>query len=335
MERGAGAEKLLRLGAAYWGSKAFLTACRLGLFTAAGRGATSVEEAASALAISPRGAKVLMDGMAALGLLHEDGGRYALSPLSSEFLVEGAPYYMGDFFAALDAMFYEPFVEFERALREGSPVWSRGAGGGHRPISGDDVELFAKAMDGLGRLTARALAQRPELSQCRRLLDVGGGSGVMSTGLLRGNPGLEAVVLDRPAVCQLASRRAAQAGLSDRLKAVEGDIFLDDYPPGHDVHLYANMLHNFARDECAALLAKSFRALLPKGRIVVVDYLLGEDAASPEFPAMFNLFALVVTDGGASRSFEEYRGWLEGAGFRRVGKEPLWGPYWMVSAVKE
>ncbi|MFB3092546.1 MAG: methyltransferase dimerization domain-containing protein, partial [Dehalococcoidia bacterium] len=204
MTDGSKSESLLRLGLGYWSSKAFLTACELKLFTLVHQGTDSVEEVARALAIPHRSARILMDAMASLDLLAKEGGSYKTTDLSSELLVEGTPAYMGDFFVAVNRMFYKPFVQFEQALREGRPVWSSDAEGRHQPVSREEAALLTRAMHGLGKLTAQDFGRSHNLSERTHLLDIGGGSGVMSIGAVQRNPFLEATVLDRPAVCEVA-----------------------------------------------------------------------------------------------------------------------------------
>ena len=331
---GSKSESLLRLGLGYWSSKAFLTACELKLFTLVHQGTDSVEVVARALAIPHRSARILMDAMASLDLLAKEGGSYETTDLSSELLVEGMPDYMGDFFVAVDRMFYKPFVQFEQALREGRPVWSSDAEGRHQPVSREEAALFTRAMHGLGKLTAQAFGRSHDLSERTHLLDIGGGSGVMSIGVVQRNPLLEATVLDRPAVCEVAKGYISQAGLLDKINTLKGDIFTGEYPPTFDVHLYSNVLHNFKEDDCLALLAKSYRTLPSNGEVIIIDYLLGENEISPEFAVVFNLFALVAMDGGETRTFEHYKRWLESVGFRRVGLKPLRGPSTLVRALK-
>ena len=330
------AERLLEVGLGYWHSKAFLTACELKLFTLVHRGKDTVEQVARTLGLPTRSTRILMDAMASLGLLAKESDRYSTTDLTSDLLVEGNASYMGDFFVAIDRMFYAPFVDFERSLKQDRPVWSfDDAGQGHRPISPEESRLLARAMHGLNRAASVSFGQRCDLSRRRHLLDIGGGSGVMSISAVQKNPSLKATVLDRPAVCGVAREYIQKAGLDGRIAAVEGDLMADNYPDSADVHLYSSIFHNFSVDVCAALLAKSFRSLPSGGEVLIIDYILDDDRTSPAFGAFFNLFALVAMDGGEARTFQEYRGWLEVAGFRQIMCARLVGPSTLVRGVKE
>ena len=327
-------EQLLRLGLGYWSTKPFLTACDLKLFTAVDAGTNTVEGIARALSLPGRGTRFLLDGMTALELLDKDEGRYFTNTLSSNYLVEGKPSYMGDLFIAINRLFYAPFVDFERALRQDGPVWSVDELGRHVPISGEQSDIFTRGMHGLSVVTGMAFGQAYSLAGSRHLLDLGGGSGAMSIGAVINNPGLKATVLDRPRVCAIARSFISQAGLSDGIDTVQADLFHDEYLLGPDVHLYSNIFHNCGEEECRSLLRKSYESLPPWGGLVIADFVLDDSRTSPAFAAAFNFLALVAMHGGEAHTYGEYKGWLEEAGYVDVGRTDLSVPTTLVFARK-
>lgn len=328
-------DSLMRLAFGYWGSRAFLLACRLGLFTLVQRGEDSPLRVAQALSLPIRGIRVLMDAMASQGLLVKEGERYENGDEASTLLVENDSGYIGDFFLAVNDMFYAPSLDLERALREDRPVWNVDDEGRHEAISPEESRLFTRSLHGLHSSVAQTLAQSYDLSRGKRLLDVGGGSGVMSMALVGANPALMATVLDRSQVCGQARELIAEAGLSGRVDTLEGDFFLEDYPGGYDVHLYSSILHNFNSDVGLALLTKSHRFLPPGGQVFIVEYVLDQDRTSPAFGALFNLFAITTMEGGEARTFEEIRRWLKAVGFGEIGIKALLGPWSLIHATKE
>ena len=328
-------EPLLRLGLGYWEAKAFLTACELKLFTLVESGTDTSHHVAQALSIPVRSMRFLLNAMAALGLLEKQGTQYSNTSLAATFLVEGRPLYMGDFFVAINRMFYAPFVEFQRALKEGHPVWSTDQGGTeHVPISGEERELFVRGMHSLGAATAAAFGDSPILAGRKHLLDIAGGSGVMAIAAVQSHAGMKATVLDRPAVCELAQPHIAASGLAHRIDTLGKDIFVDPFPAGADTHLYSNVLQNFDSAKGKLLLKKSYDALPRGGLLIIADYVLDEEGTSPTFPALFNLFALVAMEGGEARSFSEYKAWLDEAGFEGVERAGLLSPTSLVWARK-
>lgn len=327
-------DPLLQLGLGHWRAKPFLTVCELRLFTLIEAGTNTVEAVAGALSLPERGTRFLLDGMVALQLLAKESGGYQTTPLSSTFLVEGKPGYMGDFFVAVNRLYFAPFGDFELALREDRPVWSVDAQGKHVTLTGEAADLSTRAMHALNTPTGLAFGQMYNLAGRRHLLDLGGGSGAMSIGAVSHNPGLMATVLDRSGVCAVARSYIAEAGLAQRIDTLAADLFDDVYPAGPDVHLYSNVFHDCRPQECQTLLHKSYEALPASGAVVIADFVLDESRAAPTFGAVFNFLALVTMDGGEAHTYGEYSAWLEEAGFVGVGRIDLPGPTTLVFASK-
>ena len=81
-------------------------------------------------------------------------------------------------------------------------------------------------------------------------------------------------------------------------------------------------------------MTKSFRALPTGGEVIIIDYVLDENRAAPPFATIFNFLAIVTMDGGETRTFKEYKEWLETVGFRHVRRAHLLGPSSLIWAVK-
>jgi hypothetical protein len=74
--------------------------------------------------------------------------------------------------------------------------------------------------------------------------------------------------------------------------------------------------------------------LKPGGRVVVLEFVLNPDRASPPFGARFALTMLAETPGGDAYTFEDLREQLEGAGFRNVTAHALPTPQTILLAEK-
>ena len=71
-----------------------------------------------------------------------------------------------------------------------------------------------------------------------------------ATRMLQKNPGLTAIVFDRPEVLKVAEEMGKQYGVLDRVEFVAGDMFADELPGGADVILLSNILHDWDVPEC-------------------------------------------------------------------------------------
>jgi len=325
---------MLELGMGYWGSKAFLLACELKLFTYIDEGSRTDVEISTSLELPLRTTRILLDALTAQGLLGKMSNKYRLAAPSRQFLVMQSPFYLGDFFSALDRLFYAPSSSLYDAIETNKPVWNTDHDGHHVPIGKADGEILTRAMNCLSKPIGLGLARACNLGRSRHLLDIGGGSGIMSMSAVKANPRLDATVLDRPDVCGLADQYIAEEGLRHRIHTQALDFLENELPDGFDVHLFSNILHNYGTEIGYELLEKSFRSLAPGGLILVVEFDIRPDGISPLFASLFNLFALAVMEHGEVRPAEEYNRWMKSIGFVNIEHVPLFRPSTLVQGIK-
>jgi 2-polyprenyl-3-methyl-5-hydroxy-6-metoxy-1,4-benzoquinol methylase len=175
---------------------------------------------------------------------------------------------------------------------------------------------FLLALHDLALLNGSALPECVDLTGRHKLLDVGGGVGTFSILLAEKNPELHAVVLDLPPVRELAEETIASYGLSDRISFQEGDFKASCRGKGYDVVLLANILHDNTEEACKRLLRQSHGALVEGGLIVVSEFFLDEDGASPPGGAIFSVLMMLENHGAAEYPAEQIKTWLLEAGFR-------------------
>jgi len=151
-----------------------------------------------------------------------------------------------------------------------------------------------------------------------RLVDVGGGHGILLGAILRSAPDLHAVLVDQPAVVTDARRRLAAEGVADRCQLVPGD-FSDEVPAGADAYLLSRMLHDWTDDDARRVLATCRSAVGPDSRLLVVEAILPERAADQPAVIRMDLHMLVLL-GARERTEVQFRRLLADAGFevRRV-----------------
>ncbi|HEX5088906.1 MAG TPA: methyltransferase [Nocardioides sp.] len=309
---------LMQLATAFWAFKTLAAAHELDLFPrlSGTPGVTSLE-LAEAWGIEERPADMLLTGCSALGLLEKREGRYVNSPLAEEFLVRGRPYYFGGFVQMLDQRLYPGWGRLTEAIRTNRPTtWD--------PVvqdslfDGEDPELLAvfwEAMHSLSTFTARELGRAIDLSDARRLLDVGGGSAAYDIELCRLHPDLTATVYDLPKVVDIAAGKVREAGLDGRIETVAGDFFADaSLPGGHDTVLLSMILHDWAEERGRAILQKCWTALPSGGRLVIAELLVDDERTGPPAAALMSLNMLVETE-GRNYTPAEYEAWLAELGF--------------------
>ncbi|MGA5303805.1 methyltransferase [Nucisporomicrobium flavum] len=313
---------LMDLVTGFWSFKTFAAAVELDLFSKLAGGRTlTVADAERELGLPERPADLLFTACASLGLLERAGEGYRNSPLAEEFLVRGRPYYFGGQVSYCDQRTYLPWHRVGEALRADKPLTWDPASQESMFTTADPALLgtFWEAMHSTSIFTARALGEAVDLGACRRLLDVGGGSGAYPIELCGRFPALTATVLDLPHVCELAAGKIAAAGLTDRITTAPGDFLRDTaLPGGHDVLLLSMILHDWDAATNRKLLVKAYAALPAGGLVIISELLLDADRTGPAPAALMGMNMLVETEGGRNYSDAEYAEWLAGAGFADI-----------------
>ena len=307
-------------------SRAVLTALELDIFTAVGAGGTA-EQIARKVQCAPRATEMLLNVLVSLKLLEKQEGTYRNSPVAARFFVEGTPDSART--AQLHiANLWQRWSTLTEAVKEGTSVAPR--------IDAKDwAKPFIAAMDHNARGRARAMAQAVDVDGAKRMLDLGGGSGAYSIAFAKAHPGLECEIVDLGEVLPITQEYIHKAGLDDRIVTRTGDMLTAPLDAGkYDLVLLSAICHMFSPEQNRDLLQRAYRALAPKGRVVISDFVLEPDKTAPRFGALFALNMLVGTRAGASYSEPEYTGWLKEAGFKETKRVRMPGPANLMIATK-
>ncbi len=296
-------------------SRILLTAVELDLFTAVGEGATAAQVARKA-GTHPRATETLLNALAAIGAVTKKDGRFFNTPATARHLVAGSPEYARPALMHTVHLF-DSWATLTACVRAGTAVRQPG----DEAQEPHWTESFIEAMHWRAQGDADVLARAAGAERVRRMLDVGGGSGVYSIAFARANPQLRAVVLDLEPVTRIAGRHIRAAGLEDRVATRTGDLTRDEFGSGYDLILLSAICHMLSPEENLDLLRRCHRALEPGGRVLIRDFILDPDKTSPPHAAIFSVNMLVNTKGGANYTEEEYSAWLREAGFAEVRRE--------------
>jgi ubiquinone/menaquinone biosynthesis C-methylase UbiE len=284
----------------------------------------SFAELSQQLGLEERPAVVLCTALRAFGLVARDEqGRFSLTELAREHLVPGSPF---DVSGYLGLAARSPGVlDMVERLRTNRPAGAQEKQTGAAFIYREDIESAMEqeesarqltlALAGRARNVAPVLAERLPLPEGRKLLDVGGGTGLYSIAWLQRHPQLRAIVWDRPEVLKVARELAQEHGVADRLECLPGDMFADPVPDACDTVLLSNVLHDWDVPQCQALIRRIAKALPAGGRLLIHDVFLNDALDGPLPIALYSAALFTLTEGRAY-SAAEYRAWLTEAGLQ-------------------
>ena len=272
--------------------------------------------------------KLFLAALMSLGLLNKRGELYRNSALTKKYFIKKRSKYWTEIysgeckeefraFSVLDQMLttgrsYEDILGFKRKgyidQLETDSRWAKG---------------FTNMLYHLHQPVAQALAQKLNLTKYNNILDVGGGSGVMSMALVKRFPHLRATVLDLENVCRAARQLIKEQGLTKKIKTLTGDMN-KDLPDGHDIIMFCDS------DFGKKLLSKAYKILPAGGLLIYVDYLSSEDLTEPFIRLMWQLrsnqFWLVTR--------QEVKQMVQKAGFKNVKMKNIGDESTMITGQK-
>lgn len=209
---------------------------------------------------------------------------------------------------------YQAWSAAAHSLRTGEPGFDQVFGMPYfawLARNADAAEQFDRAQAGLVGLRLLPLLDR-DWSGVRRVVDVGGGNGVLMATLLAKFPELTGVLFDRPHVLVGSEPVLANAGVADRALLHGGDFFAG-VPSGADVYVLSQVLHDWDDDRASAILRRCHEAMPAAGRLLILEQVLPE-AAEPDPAVLLDLHMLVLL-GGRERTEQDWRELLGRGGF--------------------
>jgi acetylserotonin N-methyltransferase len=263
----------------------------------------------------------LLDGCAALGLVHKHAAAYSNTEVAETYLYSGSAHSMRGYVRYSDAALYGMWGHLEDAVREGTHRWQQSFGL-EGPIfsaffrTEEAMRDFLLGMHGFGMLTSPQVVNAFDLSRFRRLVDLGGATGHLAIAACERYAELRSVVFDLPRATALAREQVAKSRAHARITVEAGDFFEDELPAA-DLYYAGRILHDWSEDKIEHLLGRIFERLPEGGGLLIGEKLLEEDGVGPLAANMQSLNMLIVTE-GRERSLSEYAALLRRAGFGAV-----------------
>jgi SAM-dependent methyltransferase len=300
----------------YVRTEALKAAIELKLFGAIAGGASTAEAIADRCDASVKGIRVLSDFMTIQGFLIKNGHDYALTPDSSQFLVESSPAYMGGMAKfMLNPFLKSAFDNLAETVRKGGTLLpAQGSVSVENPVWVD----FARGMMPMMMPAAQTIAALTAGSGPMKVLDIAAGHGLF--GIVVAQKNLEAVIhaLDWKGVLEIAREHAQKFGVIERWNSIEGDAFTADYGSGYDLILVTNFVHHFDFATNVSLLKRLRTALKPGGTMAILEFAVNDDRITPPGAGTFALNMLASTESGDAYSFAELENMCREAGFGQV-----------------
>ncbi|MFD2468855.1 methyltransferase [Amycolatopsis silviterrae] len=177
-------------------------------------------------------------------------------------------------------------------------------------------EAFQDVMTELSGGCVEGLLAAYDFSRHRKIVDLGGGKGVLLSSILHHTPGPDGLLYETPSVIEMA-RASIEPTISRRIEFVAGS-FLEKVPADGDLYLLKSIFCDWGDHEVGRILRNCYRAVPEGTALLVIDW-FGPDRSPTELSSDESIFRnlfLRTLFGGRVRSQREFRTALTGAGFR-------------------
>jgi hypothetical protein len=303
-------------------SRAITTVANLGLADVIASGITEVEDIAAKVNVPPEPLYRVLRALTVVNVFVELPGKRFENTELGELLRSDAPTSMRAMaqWIGCDAG-WVAWSGLDHAVKTGTPGFDEVHGTqvfdffARNPETG---QIFNAAMTSLSTHSGYAVAKAYDFREIGKLVDVGGGHGLMAEAIAQATPGLEALVYDLPEVVGTAPAREGVR--------FEGGDFFERVPPGADAYIMKAIVHDWDDARAERILANCVAAMKPGGRVLVVEQVIS-DAPEAALGKLLDLEMLVMTPGGRERTEPEFRALFGRAGLELVRVVPTESPY--------
>ena len=279
---------MARLIGGYQLSAAVGAVARLGVADALAAGPVEPPELAARVDADPLALMRVLRALEDAGLFTTlEDGRIALTKLGELLRTDVPGSARRGAIASTEEWRWRAYGHLTHSVRTGEPAF--------RPAHGcslweylarepDAAAMFNESMSRVAAANAAEIVRTYDFSQVQRLVDVGGGHGVLTRAVLEANPQMRGVIFDLPEVIQGTRTRLNEAGLEDRVEAIAGDFF-DAVPAGGDAYVLSWILHDWDDRSAVRILANCRAATRAGARLLVIEMVVpsgGEPRSSPD-----------------------------------------------------
>jgi len=333
--------KIMQIGMGFWASKTLLTAVNMNLFTHLAHNPMSGREIRKVLGLNKRSVYDFLDTLVSLGFLNRKGLKksaiYSNAPDADLFLDKNKLSYIGGLLEMSNNRLYPFWNDLEEGLKTGKPQNETKNGGApiFEAIYADQAKLreFLHAMGGAQMGNFIMLAETFDFSKYNTICDIGGSGANLSIHLAKHHHHLICTSFDLPPVTPVATENIDHLGLTDRVTAVSGDFFVDEFPKA-DVITMGNILHDWGKEDKLMLITKAYDALPKGGALIVIENIIDDDRRQNAFGLMMSLNMAIETEAGYDFSAADFNKMATKVGFESTSIMPLTGPSSAVIAIK-
>ncbi|MBI1240532.1 methyltransferase [Umezakia ovalisporum] len=287
--------------------------------------------------------KALLLGLTALKLIQKVDNKYRNSLVIQMLFLEKSWQQFYDVVLFEAKIVYRGSLDYVESLRQNRNV-------GLRQFQGQGIDLYNRLHENPGldkvfynfmgswsKLVNPLLFESVDFSNFHTVVDVGGGDATNSIALAQAFANVNITLMDIPDSCKIAQSNIDRHQLTDRIKVVGSDIFVDNFPQNQDCFLFIHVLVIWSLEKNTSLLRRAYEALKPGGSLVIFNMMTSDAEDGPVMAALdSSYFVSIPHEGGMIYSWSDHEQCLRNAGFTQMKRIDcnFWAPSGIIVATK-
>jgi hypothetical protein len=316
------------------GLSSVVVADEFDLFRVIDSGALDAATLAKEIKSEPRAVEVLLNTLAAQGILEFNSQKYSLTETAHAFYKRGSP--LCRIFQLYSNKETWSYKRISNMMKNGSdPValgdssytsmWEKGT------LTQEAADRFTAMMNTNISAVAIAIAKSGIFDEFTRVVDVGGASGIFLAAMRQLNPNKKLTLFELPQVCESAKNILKHYVDPTSIEYFPASFFETNWPADGQAYFLSNVLHDWPRIQGLEILKNIRQALPSNGAIFVNEALLNPDRVSPKYTVMFDLM-MHLNHGSQQYTETELLEMLREAGFKNARRVFGFGYYSTIRA---
>ncbi len=305
---------------AYWKSCILYAAAKTNIFDAIQKGYTNVKDLAAKLNLDFQALRLFIQALNALQLVswnEDDDNKLFLLPQGKLF-TESHNYSLKSAAIMWAEEHYKAWNHLDYTLRTGESSFTKLFG---KPFfdwldeNPKKLQIYQEAMSAYAKKDYLNVTKKIDFSKHTTVLDIGGGIGILLSYILKDNPHLRGILLERKEVVNTAEKFLKAEGVLNRCQLISGD-FKQPLNLRTDAIILSRVLHDWDDNTCLTLLQHAHKYLEGEGKLYIIELLLPQDPKN-DLGALLNLNMAVMTT-GRERTLSDYIRLLEKTNFKFI-----------------
>ena len=226
--------------------------------------------------------ELFLEGLAACDLLKKKNGLYQNTSVTQAFLVEESPTYLGLIFADQFQTDYQVLNDLPRLVKKGPPSTLPETDMNSEEMCLKFTHSHASSeRAGIAQQVAKIISGLPEFPSFGKMLDLGGGPGLIGIAAVAAHPNMSGVIFDRPAIVKVARTFIEEYEMEDRVEVLGGDYLQDSIGSGYDLVVASDNLY-YGKNDTDLIVKKIYEALNPAGVFISFHGGLTHERTKPD-----------------------------------------------------